>query len=153
MLRNILDYKKIGKNMDSTQAYAEVQMSGLSENELETRALIHTASALNAIKENWEEKKSELPQALEKNRRLWTILATAMGEPDCPQDKSVKINIINLSIFIFKRTNMLLAATDPKPEQLNILIDINMNIARGLAENINAAEQAPNHPASTQEVL
>ena len=76
-----------------------------------------------------------------------------MGEPDCPQDKSVKINIINLSIFIFKRTNMLLAATDPKPEQLNILIDINMNIARGLAENINAAEQAPNHPASTQEVL
>ena len=139
--------------MDSTQAYAETQMSGLSENELETRALIRTASALNAIKENWEEKKSELPQALEKNRRLWTILATAMGEPDCPQDRSVKINIINLSIFIFKRTNMLLASTDPKPEQLNILIDINMNIARGLAENTAQTEKTESLPSQTQSVL
>lgn len=127
--------------MNSTQTYAEVQMSGLSEKELETRALIRTASALNSIKENWDEKKSELPQALEKERRLWTIIASAMGEPDCPQDNSIKVNIINLSIFIFKRINMLLASTDPKPEQLNILIDINMNIARGLSEGI-AQQQA-----------
>ena len=127
--------------MNSTQTYAEVQMSGLSEKELETRALIRTASALNSIKENWDEKKSELPQALEKERRLWTIIASAMGEPDCPQDNSIKVNIINLSIFIFKRLNMLLASTDPKPEQLDISIDINMNIARGLSEGI-AQQQA-----------
>ncbi len=136
--------------MNSTQTYAEVQMSGLSEKELETRALIRTASALNSIKENWDEKKSELPQALEKERRLWTIIASAMGEPDCPQDNSIKVNIINLSIFIFKRINMLLASTDPKPEQLNILIDINMNIARGLSEGI--AQQQTEAVGTKQEL-
>lgn len=136
--------------MNSTQTYAEVQMSGLSEKELETRALIRTASALNSIKENWDEKKSELPQALEKERRLWTIIASAMGEPDCPQDNSIKVNIINLSIFIFKRINMLLASTDPKPEQLDILIDINMNIARGLSEGI--AQQQTEAVGTKQEL-
>ena len=125
--------------MDSNQAYVQTQVSGLTESELESRALIKTASALNDIKEHWEEKKTELPQALEKNRRLWSILATAMGEPDCPQDKAIKINIINLSIFIFKRINMILGAEDPKPELLNILIDINMNIAKGLNERTQSA--------------
>ena len=126
--------------MDSNQAYVQTQVSGLTESELESRALIKTASALNDIKEHWEEKKTELPQALEKNRRLWSILATAMGEPDCPQDKAIKINIINLSIFIFKRINMILGAEDPKPELLNILIDINMNIAKGLSAHETPAE-------------
>lgn len=132
--------------MDSNQAYVQTQVSGLTESELESRALIKTASALNDIKEHWEEKKTELPQALEKNRRLWSILATAMGEPDCPQDKAIKINIINLSIFIFKRINMILGAEDPKPELLNILIDINMNIAKGLNERTQSEEAITETP-------
>lgn len=132
--------------MDSNQAYVQTQVSGLTESELESRALIKTASALNDIKEHWDEKKTELPQALEKNRRLWSIIATAMGEPDCPQDKAVKINIINLSIFIFKRINMILGAEDPKPELLNILIDINMNIAKGLNERTQPEEAPAENP-------
>lgn len=125
--------------MDSAQRYSDTELSGLNQCELETRALIRTASALNMIKEDWEAKKSELPQALEKNRRLWTIIASAMGEPDCPQPEEVRRNIINLSLFIFKKTNNVLADPHPQPETLNILIDINMNIARGLAEH-NAPE-------------
>ena len=121
--------------MDSAQKYAQTEISGLSESELEARALIRTASAMNMVKENWEEKKSELAPALEKNRRLWTIIASAMGEPDCPQPNEIKINIINLSIFIFKRINNILADSNPSPDSLNILIDINMNIARGLSDH------------------
>ncbi len=132
--------------MDSNQAYVQTQVSGLTESELESRALIKTAAALNDIKEHWEEKKTELPQALEKNRRLWSLIAVAMGEPDCPQDKAVKINIINLSIFIFKRINMILGAEDPKPELLNILIDINMNIAKGLNERTQPEEAPAENP-------
>lgn len=121
--------------MDLAQKYSETELSGLSQSELETRALIRTAAALNMVKENWESKKDELPQALEKNRRLWTIIASAMHEPDCPQPEEVKRNIINLSYFIFKKTNSIMADTEPTPESLNILIDINMNIARGLSEH------------------
>lgn len=128
--------------MDSAQRYSDTELSGLNQCELETRALIRTASTLNMIKEHWEEKKSELPQALEKNRRLWTIIASAMGEADCPQSEEIKKNIINLSLFIFKKTIKVLADPDPKPDNLNILIDINMNIARGLAEH-NEPEEPP----------
>ena len=60
--------------MDASQNYTQNQVLGLEQTELESRALIRTASALNAIMENWDERKSELDEALEKNRKLWTIL-------------------------------------------------------------------------------
>ena len=54
-----------------------------------------------------------------------------MQDEDCPQPKEVRANIINLGLFIFKRTMDIMI--EPKPESLNVLIDINMNIAKGLA--------------------
>ena len=54
--------------MDASQNYTQNQVLGLEQTELESRALIRTASALNAIMENWDERKSELVEALEKNR-------------------------------------------------------------------------------------
>lgn len=70
--------------MNESQKYSANEVSSLGQNELESRAFIRTASALNLIKEHWEEKKGELPEALDKNRRLWTIIASAMQESDCP---------------------------------------------------------------------
>ena len=117
--------------MNTVSGYAQTEIAGMNEAELESRALIKTAAALNNVKENWETSGNELAQALEKNRKLWSILASAMTEEDCPQPKEVKQNIINLASFIFKRTIDVLA--HPSPEKLDILININMNIARGLA--------------------
>ena len=74
---------------------------------------------------------SDLGTALDKNRRLWSILASAMQEDDCPQPAEIKQNIINLASFIFKRTIEIMAK--PEPQKLDILININMNIARGLS--------------------
>ena len=59
--------------MDASQNYTQNQVLGLEQTELESRALIRTASALNAIMENWDERKSELDEALEKNRRFWLL--------------------------------------------------------------------------------
>ncbi len=117
--------------MDSIGGYNKAEIAGMSEAELESRALIKAASALNRVKENWESAKEELQPALDKNRRLWSILAAAMQEHDCPQPKEVKQNILNLASFIFKRTIEITAK--PEPEKLTILIDINMNIAKGLS--------------------
>lgn len=117
-----------------TQGYADnytaTQKEGLSQNELESRAFICTASALNRIKEHWEEEKKELPEALEKNKLLWSVIAGAMKEDDCPQPDAVRRNILQLAAFVFNRTLDLLG--DPRPEGLDILININLNIARGL---------------------
>ncbi len=117
--------------MDTLGSYTQNEVAGLNEAELESRALIKTASALNRIKENWAEAKEELQQALDKNRRLWSVLASAMQEEDCPQPKEVRQNILNLASFIFQRT--LDVTAHPAPEKLDILININMNIARGLS--------------------
>ncbi len=119
--------------MNISKKYNQAEVSGLDQVELESRALIRTASALNQVKEHWEESKEKLPDALDKNRLLWTVLASAMREEDCKQPPEVRKNILNLALFIFQRTISILA--DPKPESLKILIDINMNIAKGLNEN------------------
>ena len=118
--------------MSTFGGYVQNEIAGMNESELEIRALIKTASALNDIKENWDKNdKNNLTKALDKNRRLWSILASAMKEDDCPQPIEIKQNIINLANFIFKRTNEIIV--NPVPEKLEILININMNIARGLS--------------------
>ena len=116
--------------MNKSQQYSSNEINSLSQSELESRALINTASRLNYIREHWEEGKSELDEALDRNRRLWTIIASAMQDSDCPQSDEIRQNILNLSVFIFKRTMDII--TNPNPEGLRVLIDINMNLAKGL---------------------
>lgn len=118
--------------MNVLDKYTATQVSSLGQVELESRALINTASKLNLIKENWDVEKDSLNEALEKNRRLWTILATSMVEEDCPQPAEIKSNITNLAMFVFKKTMAIMV--EPKPESLDILISINMNIAKGLSD-------------------
>ena len=117
--------------MDLSQNYAQTEVSGLGQAELESRALIRTASGLNLIREHWDERRGELEEALEKNRKLWAILASAMNEDDCPQPLEVKKSILSLAMFVFQRTVDTLAA--PEPHKLDALININMNIAKGLS--------------------
>ena len=118
--------------MNTVSGYVQNEIAGMSEAELETRALIRTASALNEVKENWDNhSKEDLTKALDKNRRLWSILASAMQEEDCPQPLEIKQNILNLAKSIFKRTTDIIAK--PEASKLDILININMNIARGLS--------------------
>ncbi len=124
--------------MNISQRYAKTEVSGMNQVELESRALIKTASRLNQIKENWEQNIGDLDDALEKNRRLWTIIAGAMSDNSSPQPQELRQNLLSLAVFVFKRTLEILA--NPKPESLDILININMNIARGLAEKPNEQE-------------
>lgn len=119
--------------MNVSQRYTETEVSGLDQIELESRALIKTASSLNQIKEHWEQDQGNLAEALEKNRKLWTLIASAMSDNSSPQPEELRKNILNLAMFVFKRTMEILA--NPLPESLGILISINMNIARGLAEH------------------
>lgn len=125
--------------MNVSQRYTETEVSGLDQVELESRALIKTASSLNLIKENWEQKQGDLTEALEKNRKLWTVIASAMSDDSSPQPAEMKKNILTLAMFVFKRTMEVMV--NPTPEGLGILISINMNIARGLAEHEQASQE------------
>ena len=64
-----------------------------------------------------------------------------MQDDDCPQPKEIRVNIVNLALFVFKKTIAIIA--EPKPESLGILININMNIAKGLTEHPEEAKLEP----------
>ena len=127
--------------MNGLKQYSAAETETLDQVSLESRALIRTASTLNAIKENWETRQAELAEALEKNRKLWTIIASAMQEDDWPEPTEIRVNIVNLALFVFKKTIAIIA--EPKPESLGILININMNIAKGLSEHPEDAKLEP----------
>ena len=66
------------------------------------------------------------------NRKLWTILVSDATEESNPLPFEIKQNVFNLAHFIFKHTFAVMA--NPEAKALDILISINMNIARGLNE-------------------
>ena len=65
------------------------------------------------------------------NRRLWTIFMGAAESNDNPQPIEIRQNIINIAVFVMQRTIEM--QTNPTPEKLQSLIDINSNIAAGLS--------------------
>ena len=129
--------------------YTTAEASALPQNELEARALVRTASRLNNIKEHWPVSATELNEALDLNRKLWTILVTGATEESNPLPIEIKQNIFNLAHFIFKHTFAIMAK--PSAQSLEILININMNIARGLNEqSLRRAQQQETEQAPAE---
>ncbi len=118
--------------MNVNNPYSTHDKAGMPQNQLEASILIKYASSLNQIKENWDEKKSELDGVLEANRKVWTILVDDMASEENKLPIEIKNNMMNLALFIFQRTMDILLT--PTPESLDSLININMNIAKGLNE-------------------
>ncbi|CAH1675991.1 hypothetical protein BOSEA31B_14355 [Hyphomicrobiales bacterium] len=88
------------------------------------------AVRLQNVKDNWETQRGELDDALTFNRKLWVILTTSATSADNPLPVTVKESIGSLGLFVFKHTISVLA--NPAPERLNILINVNRDIAAGL---------------------
>ena len=126
----------------AANVYARVAKTGQAPREIEASVLLNAASRLQAVSESWDAKQTELGEALTYNRKVWTILSTAVAEDSNPLPLPVKQNIASLAIFIFNRTISVLA--EPAPEKLKVLISINREIAAGLRGNAAAGltEQA-----------
>jgi flagellar protein FlaF len=101
-----------------------------SPRELEADLLLKAASRLQAIHDSWDSRKPELNAALSYNRKLWSIFLTAVTRPDHPLPAAVRQNIANLGVFVMNRTFSVMA--QPKPDQLEPLININRELAAGL---------------------
>lgn len=77
-----------------------------------------------------------LRAALLLNQRLWTIFQAAMTEDDCPLPHELRTGIAALSLMVDRETTARLIDLDAG--KLNRLIDINRNVAGGLAANPDA---------------
>ncbi|WP_038358674.1 flagellar biosynthesis regulator FlaF [Bosea sp. UNC402CLCol] len=111
-------------------AAAKTAQSVVSPRELEASLLIKAATRLQAVADDWQAREQDLDEALTYNRRLWTLLVSAVIAEDNPLPVGIKTNILGLANFIFNQTFKI--AADPQPQGLGILVNINRDIAAGL---------------------
>jgi flagellar biosynthesis activator protein FlaF len=111
-------------------AYARVAQTTQSPRELESSILLKAGMKLQAVKDRWPESEADLDGALTYNRKLWTILVASVTREENPLPREITQNIVNLGLFIFKHTFMV--SIEPDPARLQVLININREIAAGL---------------------
>lgn len=114
------------------EAYRNVQKTTMSSRELEAVVLTKAAQMLKECQDGWNApgRDEKLGEALRYNQMLWTFFQGELMQAENPLPKPIKQNLLNLSLFIDKRTFEVMAF--PAPEKLNALININLNIAAGL---------------------
>jgi flagellar protein FlaF len=119
----------------SVNAYTAIQKENLSGRELEASVLSRAGLMLKAVKDNWDapDRDQKLLEAVKFNQKVWSFFQAELSDPENPLPKSLREDILNLSIFIDKRLFEVLAF--PDQEKLAIVIDIDFNIAAGLRTN------------------
>ena len=112
-------------------AYQQVGKQTVNPRELEANLLPKSATNLQRIRDNWDSStNNDLAAALRFNRRLWTVFMTSVTDPTSPLPQDVRENVANLGIFIAK--HMLQLQVEPAARKLDVLININRQLAAGL---------------------
>ena len=137
----------------ATGAYdTNAQAHAGSQREMEGRILLKSNKQLQAVLDNWDNRaKDQLEDALTYNRQIWMLFYdTALENKDGGRPNDLRSNIVNLANFIFKREMDILA--DPKPQKIDILININREISAGLMVNNEGTkpQSPPTQQSNTQ---
>lgn len=118
---------------NALKAYQSVNKSTMPGKETEAAVLNQAAVRLKKSIENWSNTKEQqrlLDEALRYNQRIWTIFQGELANDENPLPRKLRLDLLQLSVFIDRRTFEVMAF--PEPEKVTILIDINNNIAAGL---------------------
>ncbi len=99
---------------NAAQAYSRTHQQTSNPRELEATILLRAATRFQSIRDNWNEKRHELDDALTYNRKLWTIFVGSVTAEDCPLPKEIRSNIANLGFFIFNHQLGCIGLEDPR---------------------------------------
>jgi flagellar biosynthesis activator protein FlaF len=111
-------------------AYSQTASKTLAPRDLEANLLSRSAARLQRIRDGWAEGHAELSTALNDNRRLWNVFLSSVTRDDNPLPRPIKQNVANLGLFVMKHT--MSAMTRPAAGKLDVLININRQLAAGL---------------------
>ena len=118
-------------HQQAATAYQQVGRQTTSARDLEANLLSKAATSLQRVRDNWDSTPAaDLRAALRFNRRLWSVFMTSVTGEDSSLPQDVRQNVANLGIFVAKHTVSL--EIEPKAEKLDVLININRQIAAGL---------------------
>lgn len=117
---------------NAVKSYQAVAKETLSGRETEARVLTQGALKLIECQKNWNapDNKQRLDEALEYNQKIWSIFQAEVSNPENPLPNKLKIDILQLSQYVDKK--IFKAIAFPAPENLDMIIKINQNIAAGL---------------------
>lgn len=124
---------------DKVAAYQQQQKRNLSPREVEAMAFTKAALLLEEAKTQTGSIE-EFAKALRFNHLLWTIIQADLTEPDNQLPPEIKANVMSLSIFVDKQTTKALRTS--QASDLDVLININRNLAAGLRANPQTAQAA-----------
>lgn len=118
---------------DPRDAYESAVKASTSNREIEATALSKAARLLEECRDVWSSpgNSQRLEKALRYNQRLWTLFQTELARPDHEMLPELRRRLLELSAFVDRRTFEIIA--EPRPDKLQVLIDIDRNIAAGLA--------------------
>lgn len=114
----------------ATSAYAKTAQKTAAPRELEAQLLLKAAAKIQMIIDGTTTDPDQVLESLRYNRRLWTILISALMEPTNPLPREIRENVVNLGIFQVSHT--LAVEAQPDPVAMVILVNINRRIAEGL---------------------
>ncbi len=116
----------------SLKTYESVGKATQSGREIEAAVLTKAAIKLKECQDNWNapDRDLKLDEALKYNQRIWSIFQSELSRDDHEMPKKLRLDILRLAAFIDKRIFETMAF--PSPEKLNIVININNNLAAGL---------------------
>jgi flagellar protein FlaF len=117
----------------SLRAYESVSSTTTqSGREIEATVLTKAARKLKKCQEDWDapDRNNRLEEALKYNQRIWSIFQSELSREDHQLPKKLRLDILRLAAFIDRRIFETMAF--PAPDKLNIVIDINNNLAAGL---------------------
>lgn len=124
-------------------AYSDnAQKHTTNQRDLESMILMKSARMLQEVKDAWGDKPpADYEEILKYNRQVWLVFYdTAVENPEDNRPDDLRSNIINLANFIFKREIEIV--TDPRKEKLDVLININKEIAAGLVTRQQSEQNA-----------
>ena len=121
------------------------------QRQLEGRILLKAAKMIKDLQDDWDNINPDiLESTLRYNRQIWMVFYdTALENPDDDRPNDLRSNIINLANFIFKRELDVMAA--PEKKKLDVLVNINREIAAGLMSKPADTEQDTQEQEQEQE--
>lgn len=121
---------------DASQLYRRQQTSSpaSSQRDIEAQALLKAARKLNEVALSWSNDHTipvptDLEDALKFNRQVWVVFHDSASGVQ-PTQGTLKTNVVTLANFVFRKSLDIIA--DPERAKLDILININREVAAGL---------------------
>jgi flagellar biosynthesis activator protein FlaF len=113
----------------SLQAYQQAATRAETPRDLEYRLFGQVTRALMEAAKTDRLQIAQRIDAIDWNRRLWSVLASDCADPDNKLPQQVRANIISLSIFVHKHSKLVMRGE----EDFETLIDINRTMMQALA--------------------